>query len=94
MSDKNAPKTDTSGEELARLLKEHKDLLGSIWLYIDWYGVTHQLTTKQKELFADAVDASSYQMAVEDGQQDAWTPVALRWWRDDYDGPIPAKWRR
>lgn len=48
---------------------QYVDLLGSLWLYLDWRYVTRQLTTEQKVLFADAVDASS----------DA-GPVAERWW--------------
>lgn len=35
------------------------ELLGSIWLYVDWRYVTTQLTTEQKELWADAVDATT-----------------------------------
>lgn len=50
-----------------------QDLLGSIWLYVDWRYVTKQLTTEQKELWADAVDAS--------GDPDYREPKAERWWR-------------
>ncbi len=46
----------------------YRDLLGALWLYVDWPYVTRQLPTEQKDLFADAVDATS------DG------PVADRWW--------------
>lgn len=46
----------------------YADLLATLWLYVNWRHVTRQLTTEQKRLFADAVDASS------DG------PVAERWW--------------
>jgi len=58
-----------------------QDLLGSIWLYVSWPYVTKQLTTEQKELWADAVDAWSQALAVEGGDLD-WRPVADRWWRD------------
>jgi hypothetical protein len=35
-----------------------ENLLASIWRYVDWRYVTRQLTTEQKNRFADAVDAS------------------------------------
>lgn len=54
---------------------QYRDLLGSIWLYVDWQYVTRQLTTEQKELWADAVDAS--------GDPDEPGPKVDRWWRDD-----------
>lgn len=57
--------------------QEYEDLLDSIFLYISWYWVTKQLTTRQKELFADAVDASSRRLEPEDPL------VTDRWWRDD-----------
>jgi hypothetical protein len=46
----------------------HRELLGSIWLYVDWRYVTKQLTTEQKNLWADAVDT------------DYPEPKAERWW--------------
>lgn len=52
--------------------ERYEDLLSSIWLYINWRYVTMQLTTPQKTLFADAVDA------FEALQGEA--PVADRWW--------------
>ena len=50
-------------------------LLGAIWLYVDWRYVSRQLTTEQKELWADCVD---------DWATDEHSPgpVAERWWRD------------
>lgn len=60
-------------------LQAYEDLLGSIWLYIKWQYVTKQLTTVQKEMFADAVDASSRRLNEDD---EGWTPVAERWWQD------------
>lgn len=62
--------------------REYEDLLGSIWLYIKWEYVTRQLTTAQKELFADAVDAWSARLNAgepEDLQVESGT---RRWWRD------------
>ena len=46
-----------SGDDLSAQLARYRDLLGSIWLYVNWRHVTTQLTTEQKELWADAVDA-------------------------------------
>jgi hypothetical protein len=51
----------------------YQDLLTSIWLYVPWRYVTKQLTTEQKELWADAVEAA--------GDPDAPIP-ADRWWRE------------
>jgi hypothetical protein len=58
------------------VLKAYRELLGSIWLYIDWRSVTRHLTTDQKNLFADAVDTS--------GDPNDREPRAERWWRDDF----------
>jgi hypothetical protein len=54
-----------------------RDLLASIWLYIDWRYVTKNLTTPQREMFANAVD--------EHGEHS----TAERWWRDDFGGSAP-----
>ena len=48
-------------DEIGRLRAERSqylDLLGQIWIYVHWRYVTRQLTTEQKTLWADAVDAS------------------------------------
>jgi hypothetical protein len=50
--------------------RRYQDLLGCIWLYVNWRYVTTQLTTEQKELWADAVDSF-------DGVR-----TADRWWRE------------
>jgi hypothetical protein len=52
--------------------REYDGLLSSIVLYIDWRYVTKNLTTEQRELFADAVE------------RDAGEPVSYveRWWRE------------
>jgi hypothetical protein len=65
--------------------RDYEDLLGSIWLYIDWRYVTKQLTTRQKELFADAVDRDVMRDVMRDQEEDGDEPrpVADRWWRDD-----------
>lgn len=57
-------------------LERRADLLHGIWLYVDWRKVTRQLTTEQKDMWADAVEAFSE--VLEPGD-----PVeADRWWRD------------
>ncbi len=55
------------------------DTLGAIWLYVSWRYVSKQLTTEQKELWADAVD--------EFGDPAEPGPKAERWWRDDAFAP-------
>jgi hypothetical protein len=59
--------------------QQYEDLLGNISLYIPWQWVTRQLTTGQKDLFADAVDAWSARL--NPGDPD-WVGPADRWWRD------------
>lgn len=60
--------------------RRYEDLLGAIWLYIPWHYVTKQLTTEQKELFADAVDAHSARINAE--EPEIGLLPAERWWRD------------
>lgn len=67
-------------DELVTQRERYEDLLGSIWLYIPWQFVTKQLTTEQKELFADSVDACSARLNAED--PDLAAGPAERWWRD------------
>lgn len=64
-----------------REISEFQGLLGSVSLYIKWKYVTKQLTTPQKERFADAVDAWSADL--NDGTA-APPALAPRWWRADY----------
>jgi hypothetical protein len=60
-------------EQADREIAAYRELLGSIWLYVSWRYVTRQLTTPQKEMWADAVDSTG----------DAEAPVtADRWWRE------------
>lgn len=61
-------------EEAEAVTQRYQDLLGSLWLYVDWRYVTKQLTTEQKALFADAVDAGVGGDPDEDG------PRVDRWW--------------
>jgi hypothetical protein len=57
----------------AALTDEYRELLGCIWLYVDWRYVTKQLTTEQKNLWADAVDNF--------GDPENRGAKADRWWR-------------
>lgn len=53
-------------------IKKLRKLLHCIWLYADWRYVTKQLTTEQKELWADAI------------AQDPWDNEVTevdRWWK-------------
>jgi hypothetical protein len=54
-------------------LADARELLASIWLYVDWRYLTRQMTTPQKELWADAVDTSEPDPG----------PKADRWWTED-----------
>lgn len=67
--------------EMGGRLAEMRDLLGSISLYVNWRFTTKQLTTPQKEMWADAVDAWSQALQAADGY--APSRVAVRWWQDD-----------
>lgn len=63
----------TLPELIALLRTRHElDLLGAIWLYVDWRYVTRQLTTEQKTLWADAVDVF--------GDEADHGAKADRWW--------------
>ena len=58
--------------ELRARVSALTELLHSVWLYIDWRYVTKQMTTPQKEMFADAVDLHADESSTAD-----------RWWRAD-----------
>jgi hypothetical protein len=63
--------------------RKYEDLLGSVWLYIGWRDVTRQLTTEQKNLFADAVAA---ELARGGGFDASEAEAAVdRWWIDGGD---------
>lgn len=66
-------------DDLRAQINAYRETLGAIWLYINWRYVTKQLTTEQKELWADAVDAFG---EPEPGK-------AERWWRDDFKEQQP-----
>lgn len=75
------------------------DLLSSLDLYV---GKQHlrNLTTEQKEIYADLVDADAFWKAREDPTYAYPTgipPRTARWWREDYDGPTSPddpRWHR
>lgn len=76
------PHADLVRAETEAELDAMRDLLGSIWLYVGWRSVTRHLTTEQRELWANAVDAKSMAGQAEDGEEPH--PVAERWWRGDF----------
>ncbi len=79
-----APDHDALADDAIAAHEENErlqDLLGSIWLYVGWRSATRGLTTEQRELWADAVDAKTRAGQIEDGGEPH--PVAGRWWRDD-----------
>jgi hypothetical protein len=54
----------------------YKDMLGQLWLYVDWRYVTKQLETEHKERWAQAVEAWSRALNPDDPD-----PVHVdRWW--------------
>ena len=76
---------DRAVDERAAALE---DLIANLWLYVGRRTWT-QLTTSQKELFADVVDAHHAAADIEEGYQGtefAFTPVQ-RWWRTSATAP-------
>jgi hypothetical protein len=63
------------GQALKPRVDEYKELLASIWLYVKWHYVTKQLTTEQKNLWADAIDEVSERNHPGDGMK------VERWWQ-------------
>lgn len=58
---------------------EEQRLLAAIYLYIDWRYVTKKLTTEQKNILADAIDAvRRYEYFMDDEE---YNPVD-RWWEN------------
>lgn len=49
-----------------------KDVLSALWLYTGWEYVTRQMTTPQRELWADVIDES---------HKDTDSAPVDRWWR-------------
>ena len=72
------------------LVRDMQDTMAYVDLHISQYPI-RKLTTEQKELWADAVDASN---ARADERENYDEPsVYRRWWREDYEGPWP-RWSR
>lgn len=53
---------------------QQRELLALMWLYADWKYVTRNLTTAQKDLWADAIDEYHANQGLD-------TKVE-RWWRE------------
>ena len=69
------------------LLAQIADLVSSMDLYVGRAQV-RQLTTEQKELWADLVDAACVLEHLHEQSPDPRGPRrTARWWRDDYPGP-------
>ncbi|ALG07645.1 hypothetical protein [Kibdelosporangium phytohabitans] len=72
-------------EQRDQQIAAYRELLGCIWLYVNWRYVTKQLETVQKELWADAVEQWQ-----PDGSDDPPPPRTVdRWWRDDAPATQP-----
>lgn len=72
------PRAGTESEELAskdRRIAAHQDLLSSLNLYTSRHGWS-QLTTEQKELFADSIDIDHARSDDDSGYR------VERWWRE------------
>jgi hypothetical protein len=64
-----------------------RDILGNVWLYVDWRWLTKQLTTEQKELWATAVEDWSRKLNEGDPAAALDPLVADRWWLCPTCGP-------
>lgn len=53
---------------------QQRELLGVLWLYTNWRYITRNLTTPQRELWADAIDEWHLSMGEENKIE--------RWWRE------------
>lgn len=79
-------------EAAEEMIRRYEDLLDSVELYIKWRWVTGQLTTEQRELFADALDHEAARTHGPDGE-DPDPELAVRgrgrrWWSPDYIEPM------
>jgi len=80
-------------EQAEAVVKQHEDLLASIALYINWRYVTKQLTTEQKDLFADALERNAFRIHGPDGEEPdpemAGLPsYAPRWWKTENEDQL------
>lgn len=78
-------------DALQARLDEHEELLAAIWLYVKWRYVTKQLTTEQKNLWADAVEKISEANHPGEGAKvDRWWSAALQGDQPDATGKASA----
>ena len=80
------PGDSASRDQLKAAIRQHEDLLASIVLYIKWRYVTKQLTTEQKDLFADSLERHAIRehgpVGEDSDSEMAGLPsYAPRWWR-------------
>jgi hypothetical protein len=73
------PRAATAEEDVSAL----EDILGDVWLYIDWRYVTKQLTTPEKERFLAAVE--SWHNRLDPNEPFDAAPWA--WWRPGFVEP-------
>jgi hypothetical protein len=60
--------------EKNKQISDYRKLLHTIWLYVNWSYVTRQLTTEQKDLWADSIEQDSWDSDNKPTEVD-------RWWR-------------
>ncbi|WP_248581571.1 hypothetical protein [Nocardioides sp. InS609-2] len=85
----SVPRFDRNAVLRDQQLRVIGELVGYMDLHVGKYQIK-QLTTEQKELWADMVDATEWLQAREDPSSaypDGIPRRTPRWWRDDYDGP-------
>lgn len=86
---KTSVRTFAPGQSPDDQLALAKEVLQSIWLYADWRYVTSQLTTAQRDFWADVIDENHIQQDIEEGTlgtKHSYGPVE-RWWADDFLDP-------
>lgn len=76
------------GNDWNQYMQEMDHLLHSLVLYIRWRYVTQKLTTRQKNLFADALKRHAIRIHGPDGEDPdsemaEYPSYAPRWWMDD-----------
>lgn len=61
-----------------------EDLLATVYLYVGWRSVTRHLTTDQKNLWADILDAEHARLDEQEGTAGTDRAYGLvdRWWRE------------
>lgn len=78
-------KLESERDALQARIDEHEGILAAIWLYVKWRYVTKQLTTEQKNLWADAVERVSERDHPGEGAK------ADRWWSAALQGDQPTE---